>query len=218
MQISFAPLPYAEDTLAPHYSAQTVALHYGKHHRTYFDTLVKLIQGTKFENMPLEEIVRDAAKDMAHATLFNNAGQVWNHDLFWRSMKPNGGGEPQGELRQAIERDFGSVEELLKQLADKAVKQFGSGWAWLVVDRGKLAVTSTGNAHSPLLSGGTALLALDVWEHAYYLDRQNRRPEYVDVFLKNLVSWDDVAARFNTAPQQQHAEHEQQPPRRTARR
>jgi Fe-Mn family superoxide dismutase len=217
MQVSFAELPYAQDALEPHYSARTISFHYDKHHRTYFDTMVKLIQGTKFENMTLEEIVRDSAKDISHATLFNNAAQVWNHDLFWRSMKPHGGGEPKGELRQAIERDFGSVDELLKQLADKAVKQFGSGWAWLVADGGKLSVTSTGNAHGPLASGGTALLALDVWEHAYYLDRQNRRPEYVDIFLKNLVNWDDAAARFNAAPQQQHAEHEQRP-RRAARR
>lgn len=217
MQVSFAPLPYAQDALEPHYSAKTVSFHYDKHHKTYFDTLVKLIPGTKFENMPLEEIIRESARDASQTAIFNNAGQVWNHDLFWRSMKPHGGGEPTGEFRQAIERDFGSVEEMLKQLADKAVKQFGSGWAWLVVDRGKLSVTSTANAHSPLVSGGTALLALDVWEHAYYLDRQNRRPEYVDIFVKNLANWDNAAERFNTAPQQ-HAEHAQPAPRRAARR
>ncbi|HTY68461.1 MAG TPA: superoxide dismutase [Alphaproteobacteria bacterium] len=216
MQISFAELPYAQDALEPHYSARTVSFHYDKHHRTYFDTLVKLIPGTKFENMPLEEIVRESAKDVSHTAVFNNAGQVWNHDLFWRSMKPNGGGEPKGELRQAIERDFGSVEEMLKQLSDKAVKQFGSGWAWLVAERGKLSVTSTANAFNPLVSGGTALLALDVWEHAYYLDRQNRRPEYVDIFVKNLVNWDNAAERFNAAPQ--HADSAVQPPRRAARR
>ena len=216
MQLSFAELPYAEDALEPHYSAKTVSFHYGKHHRTYFDTLVKLIPGTKFENMPLEEIIRDAARDVSHTAIFNNAGQVWNHDLFWRSMKPNGGGEPKGELRQAIERDFGSVDEMLKQLADKAVKQFGSGWAWLVADGGKLSVTSTANAHNPLVSGGTALLALDVWEHAYYLDRQNRRPEYVDIFVKNLVNWDNAAERFNAAPRQ--ADSAVQPARRAARR
>ncbi|HTP85167.1 MAG TPA: superoxide dismutase [Alphaproteobacteria bacterium] len=216
MQLSFAELPYAEDALEPHYSAKTVSFHYGKHHRTYFDTLVKLVPGTKFENMPLEEIIRDAARDVSHTAIFNNAGQVWNHDLFWRSMKPNGGGEPKGELRQAIERDFGSVDEMLKQLADKAVKQFGSGWAWLVADGGKLSVTSTANAHNPLVSGGTALLALDVWEHAYYLDRQNRRPEYVDIFVKNLVNWDNAAERFNAAPRQ--ADSAVQPARRAARR
>jgi superoxide dismutase, Fe-Mn family len=216
MQLSFAELPYAEDALEPHYSAKTISFHYGKHHRTYFDTLVKLIPGTKFENMPLEEIVQEAAKDVSHTAVFNNAGQVWNHDLFWRSMKPSGGGEPKGELRQAIERDFGSVDGMLKQLADKAVKQFGSGWAWLVADHGKLSVTSTANAHNPLLTGGIALLALDVWEHAYYLDRQNRRPEYVDIFVKNLVNWDNAADRFNRAPQQ--AAENAQPARRAARR
>jgi len=215
MQISFAELPYAEDALEPHYSAKTVSFHYGKHHRTYFDTLSKLIPGTKFENMPLEDIVRDAARDQAHVAIFNNAGQVWNHDLFWRSMKPSGGGEPKGELRQAIERDFGSVDEMLKQLADKAVKQFGSGWAWLVNEGPRLSVTSTANAFNPLVSGGTALLALDVWEHAYYLDRQNRRPEYVDIFVKNLVNWDNAAARFKVAPQQQAAA---EPVRRAVRR
>ena len=216
MQISFAPLPYAEDALEPHYPQRTISFHYGKHHRTYFDTLTKLIPGTKFENMTLDEIVRESAKDTSHTAIFNNSGQVWNHDLFWRSMKPNGGGEPKGELRQAIDRDFGSTDELLKQLGEKAVKQFGSGWAWLVADKGKLSVTSTANAFNPLVQGGTALLALDVWEHAYYLDHQNKRAEFVDVFLKKLVSWDDAAARFNAAPQQKQAEVEARP-RRAAR-
>ncbi len=215
MKISFADLPYAQDALEPHYPQRTVSFHYDKHHRTYFDTLVKLIQGTNFENMTLEEIIKTAARDSSHATVFNNAGQVWNHDLFWRSMKPKGGGEPKGELRQAIERDFGSVEEMRKQLADKALKQFGSGWAWLVVSKGKLSVTSTANAFNPLVAGETALLALDVWEHAYYLDHQNRRAEFIEVFLKDLVDWDAAAARFEGA-RSEHAQAE--PPRRAARR
>lgn len=214
MKISFAELPYAQNALEPHYPERTISFHYGKHHRTYFDNLSKLIPGTKFENMTLEEIVKEAAKDASQQAIFNNAGQVWNHDLFWRSMKPNGGGEPKGELRQAIDRDFGTFEELKKQLADKAVKQFGSGWAWLVLDKGKLSVTSTANAQNPLATGGAALLTIDVWEHAYYLDHQNRRAEFVDVFLKNLASWDNAAARFDAA-RQGAAEPEQ---RRAARR
>ena len=212
MKVSFAQLPYSQDALEPHYSAKTISFHYDKHHRTYFDNMVKMIQGTNFENMTLEEIITASAKDAAQVGLFNNSAQVWNHDLFWRSMKPNGGGEPKGELRQAIERDFGSVEELRKQLADKAVKQFGSGWAWLVAQNGKLSVTSTANAQNPLVTGGTALVALDVWEHAYYLDRQNRRPEFVDIFLKNLVNWDHAAERFNAA-----GAHDEDRPRRAAR-
>jgi len=215
MKISFAELPYPENALEPHYSQRTISFHYGKHHRTYYDNLVKMIPGTKFENMTLEEMVKESARDASHQGVFNNAGQVWNHDLFWRSMKPNGGGEPQGELRQAIDRDFGSFEELKKQLADKAVKQFGSGWAWLVASGGKLSVTSTANAQNPLVQGGTALLAIDVWEHAYYLDYQNRRAEFVDLFLKNLVNWDNAAARFDTAKNEPA---EAQSPRRTARR
>lgn len=215
MKVSFAKLPYAQDALEPHYSAHTISFHYDKHHRTYFDNTVKMIQGTNFENMTLEEIIKTSVKDAAHAGLFNNAAQVWNHDLFWCSMKPNGSGEPKGELRQAIDRDFGSFEELCKQLADKAVKQFGSGWAWLVAQNGKLSVTSTANAHNPLATGGTALVALDVWEHAYYLDRQNRRAEFVDIYMKNLLNWDNAAERFNTARNQPQ---EAEQPRRTARR
>ena len=206
MKIAFAELPYAQDALEPYYPKQTVNLHYEKHHRGYFDNMAKAIKGTKFEEMTLEEIIRTAAKersDPERATLFNNAAQVWNHDLFWRSMKPKAGGEPQGELKKAIERDFGSCDELRKKLHEKAVKQFGSGWAWLVLDKGKLAVTSTGNAENPLITGGTALLTIDVWEHAYYLDHQNRRPEFVTAFLEHLVSWEDAAQRFDAAQRDQ---------------
>jgi superoxide dismutase, Fe-Mn family len=200
MKISFSELPYPQDALEPHYSSKTVALHYGKHHRAYFDNAVKMIQGTKFENMTLDEIIRATAKDSSQKLLFNNAAQVWNHDMFWRSMKPKtGGGEPTGELRQMIDRDFGGVDGLKKELKDKAVKQFGSGWAWLVLKDGKLTVTSTGNAENPLSEGGTALLAIDVWEHAYYLDYQNRRPDFVDTFLAHLGSWEDAAARLSAA-------------------
>ncbi|HEX9461740.1 MAG TPA: superoxide dismutase [Alphaproteobacteria bacterium] len=219
MKIAFQELPYPQDALEPHYPKHTVSLHYEKHHRTYFDNTVKAIKGTKLEDLSLEEIIRAAAKerssDPEKKTLFNNAAQVWNHDLFWRSMKPKtGGGEPKGELRQMIDRDFGGYAELKKQLQEKAVKQFGSGWAWLVLDNGKFSVSSTGNAENPLVTGGTALLTIDVWEHAYYLDYQNRRQEFVTAFLDHLVSWDDAAARFDAA----RHEHAEETPRRAARR
>ena len=199
MRISFADLPYAPDALEPHYRVQTVQLHYGKHHRGYFDKLSGLIRGTKFEDAGLEDIIKATAKDPAQASLFNNAGQIWNHDLFWRSMRPGGGGEPGGELRKLIDRDFGGHEQMRKQLHDRAVNQFGSGWAWLCYDGGKLSVTSTSNADTPLAHGMTALLAIDVWEHAYYLDYQNRRADFVEVFLSKLVDWDAAAARLNEA-------------------
>ena len=217
MTITFQPLPYAQDALEPYYPKQTVALHYEKHHRGYFDNTVKAIKGTDLENKSLEEIIRAAerarSKDPEKKTLFNNAAQIWNHDLFWRSMTPkNGGGEPQGDLKKMIDSEFGSYAELKKALHEKAVKQFGSGWAWLVFDHGKLAVTSTGNAENPLVTGGAALMTIDVWEHAYYLDHQNRRPEFVTAFLDHLVNWDEAAARLEDA---RHA-HAEPAPRRAA--
>ncbi len=189
MKLRFAELPYRTDALEPHYSEEMLKLHYQKHHRAYFDKTVELIQGTDLEDQTLEQIIKAAAKDRKQTTLFNNAAQVWNHDLFWRSVMPDGGGEPEAELSELIERDFGSYSELRESLKDHAVNQFGSGWAWLVFDGSKLSATSTGNADNPLVHGKTALLALDVWEHAYYVDYQNRRAEYVDAFLDNLVNW-----------------------------
>jgi Fe-Mn family superoxide dismutase len=201
MKITFADLPYPQSALEPHYATRMVELHYGKHHRTYFDNTVKAIKGTKFEDMTLEEIVRAASKETDNIALFNNAAQVWNHDLFWRSMKPGGGGEPDGALKQLVSDNFGSYAEMRKQLTEKAVKQFGSGWAWLVFDKGKLTVKSTANAENPLSSGGTALLALDVWEHAYYIEYENRRPEYIEKFLDNLVNWQHAAKLLEDAKQ-----------------
>lgn len=204
MPITFQPLPYAKDALEPYYPKQTVELHYEKHHKTYFDNTVKAIKGTALENASLEEIIHAADKERGSnaekKTLFNNAAQIWNHDLFWRSMTPkNGGGEPKGELRQMIDRDFGNFADFKKQLHEKAVKQFGSGWAWIVFDKGKLSVTSTSNAQNPLVTGGTALLTIDVWEHAYYLDYQNRRPDFVTAFLDHLANWDEAASRLDGA-------------------
>lgn len=196
MRISFGDLPYSMDALEPVYSARTVELHHAKHHRGYFDKTVELINGTKFENMTLEEIVRASADDEKNADLFHNAAQVWNHDLFWRSMQPGGGGKPTGALKRMIARDFGSPDRLCMALHKCGVKQFGSGWAWLVVDGDKLAVTATSNADNPLTAGKTALLAIDVWEHAYYLDYENRRPEFVDAFLDRLVNWEHAGDRL----------------------
>jgi len=193
MKIAFKELPYAPNALEPAYSAQTVHLHYEKHHRKYFDKTVELIKGTKFENMTLEEIIRATAKDKKHVELFHNAGQTWNHDVFWRSMRLDGGGRPNADFNELITRDFGSFEKMQKELKEAALRQFGSGWAWLVYTDGKLSVTSTSGADDPLPDGDWALLAIDVWEHAYYLDYQNRRPEYVDAFLEKLVNWDYAA-------------------------
>lgn len=198
MKLAFPDLPYAYDALEPHCSAKTLEFHHDKHHRAYFDQTVELIKGTKYEAMGLEEIVRTAAGDEKNRMLFNNAAQLWNHDLFWLSMGPKGGGDPRGALMKAIERDFGSCDAMCGLLQDKAVTQFGSGWAWLVYCDGKLSVTATHDADNPLTEGAAALLALDVWEHAYYLDYQNRRPAFVEAFLKNLVNWDHAAALFES--------------------
>jgi superoxide dismutase, Fe-Mn family len=190
MKLVFPDLPYAPDALEPHYSARSIEFHYGKHHKAYFDKTKELIQDTRFADMELEEIVRDTARDPKLSQLFNNAAQVWNHNLFWLSMSPKGGGKPEGELRKLIDRNLGGYEEFRKTLKEKAVGRFGSGWVWLVYKDGKLDITSTPNAETPLTDkSATVLLTLDVWEHAYYLDRQNRRPEYVDVFLDHLANW-----------------------------
>ncbi|MBM3597471.1 MAG: superoxide dismutase [Alphaproteobacteria bacterium] len=157
------------------------------------------IKDSKFEDMTLEDIVRAAAKSAKNVDLFHNAAQVWNHDFFWRSMRPQGGGAPSGQLQRMIARDFKDEEQLSQKLHETAVKQFGSGWAWLIFNRGKLSVVSTSNADTPLTTSATPLLAIDVWEHAYYLDHQNRRTEYVDAFLKHLINWNFAAERLNAA-------------------
>ena len=189
MKLVFPDLPYPTSALEPHCSQKTLELHHGKHHRTYFDTTVKLIEGTRFEDMTLDEIVHAAAKDKKHQKLFNNAAQAWNHDVFWKCMHPSGGGKPEGALADRIDQDFGSYDDFRKTLHETAVTQFGSGWAWLVWKRGKLSVLSTSNAETPMVDGATVLLTIDVWEHAYYLDYQNRRPAFLDAFLDHLVNW-----------------------------
>jgi Fe-Mn family superoxide dismutase len=185
MAFTLPPLPWAKDALAPHISAETLEFHHGKHHQAYVTNLNKLLEGKPEASKGLEEII--VASD---GGVFNNAAQIWNHTFYWNSMKPQGGGKPTGKLLELVNRDFGSVDNLLQQLGEAAKTQFGSGWAWLVEEGGKLKVTKTSNADLPMKHGQKALLTCDVWEHAYYIDYRNARPNYVDAFLKNLVNWD----------------------------
>ncbi len=196
MAFELPPLPYADDALEPHYSAKTFSFHHGKHHKAYVDNLNKLIAGTELEKMTLEEIILASAGDPAKAGLFNNSAQVWNHTFFWNCMKAGGGGAPTGDLLKKIEAVFGSYAVFVDQFKAAAVGRFGSGWAWLVLDGGELKIVSTPNAETPMTKGQTALLTVDVWEHAYYLDYQNRRPDFVQVFLDKLVNWDFVASNL----------------------
>ena len=191
--ITLPALPYPQNALDPVISANTLGFHYGKHHKTYVDTLNKLIAGSEFDDMPLEQIVKETSGKPDHAAIFNNAAQVWNHTFYWRSLKPKGGGEPPAALKRLLESSFGSVEACKKELTTAAVGQFGSGWAWLVQDGGKLKVVKTGNADTPLTGSSKALLTIDVWEHAYYLDYQNRRGDYVNALLEKLVNWEFAA-------------------------
>jgi Fe-Mn family superoxide dismutase len=193
MAFELPPLPYPKNALEPHMSAKTLEFHHGKHHKAYVETLNKLIHGTPLEQKPLEEIIRATAKDESKTQIFNNAAQVWNHTFFWHSMKPQGGGKPSGELAQAIERSFGGYDKFHKEFAEACASQFGSGWGWLIRERDRLKVIKTPDAVNPLSQGQVALLACDVWEHAYYLDFQNRRPDFVATFLDHLVNWDHVA-------------------------
>ena len=186
-------LPYAENALAPVISAKTIGFHYGKHHKGYIDNLNKLAAGTKFAELTLEEIITAAAGKADNAAIFNNAAQAWNHTFYWRSLTPKGGGKPPAVLMEKITAAFGTLEDCKKELGAAATTQFGSGWAWLAQDGGKLKVVKTGNADSPLTKGMKPLLTIDVWEHAYYLDYQNRRADYVSAVLEKLINWDFAA-------------------------
>ena len=199
MAFSLPPLPYPEDALEPDYSARTISFHYGKHHKAYVDNLNKLLAGTEWEGKSLEEIIRLAAADPAKVGVFNNAAQVWNHTFFWHCMKPQGGGRPTGKLAKMLDEAFGSYEKFVEQFKATAVGRFGSGWGWLVLEGGALKLVSTPNAETPLTKGQVALLTVDVWEHAYYLDYQNRRPDFVQAFLDRLVNWDFVAGNLAQA-------------------
>jgi Fe-Mn family superoxide dismutase len=192
-KIELPALPYARNALAPHISENTMNFHYGKHHQAYVTNLNNLIAGTDLEGKSLEEIIKISATDKTKVGIFNNSAQVWNHTFYWHSMKPNGGGKPSGEVLQKIEADFGSYENFVTEFKQAGATQFGSGWAWLVLDSGKLKVTKTGNAETPLTTHATPLMTMDVWEHAYYLDFQNARPNYIDAFLNHLVNWNFVA-------------------------
>ena len=183
------PLPYAEKALEPVITANTLSFHYGKHHQAYVDKLNKLIKGTEFADLSLEEIIKSTAGQPAKVEIFNNAAQTWHHTFYWNSLNPNGGGEPAAALKQKIEASFESVDAFKKELAEAAISQFGRGWAWLVLEDDKLKVIKTGNAETPITSGKKPLLTIDVWEHAYYLDYQNRRPDYVKAVIDKLINW-----------------------------
>ncbi len=195
------PLPYEKTALEPHISAETLAFHHGKHHQAYVTNLNGLIPGTPFENLSLEEVIHQSSEKSEHVAIFNNAAQIWNHTFFWNSMKPNGGGEPTGVLLEKIKESFGSYEDFLTTFKQITVSQFGSGWGWVVVDKGQLSIMKTANAYVPITQNITPLITCDVWEHAYYLDYQNRRPDYVETFLKHLVNWDFATENLKKALQ-----------------
>lgn len=198
MAFTLPDLPYAKDALAPHISSETLDFHHGKHHAAYVAKLNGLVEGKT--GADLEDVIRDSAGDPAKAGVFNNAAQIWNHTFYWNSMAPNGGGAPSGELAAAIDRDFGSYDAFKTAFAEAGATQFGSGWAWLVAVDGKLEIRKTLNAETPLTETGvTPLLTMDVWEHAYYVDFRNRRPDYIATFLDSLVNWEFAAANFAKA-------------------
>ena len=188
MAIELPPLPYALDALAPHISQETLEYHYGKHHQTYVTNLNKAIDGTPDADASLEDIIMKA-----DGPLFNNSAQTWNHTFYWNSMTPGGGGEPDGEVADKINSAFGSYDDFKTKFAEAATTQFGSGWAWLVDEGGKLAIQKTSNADLPMKHGAKALLTIDVWEHAYYIDFRNARPNYIGTFIDHLINWDFVA-------------------------
>ncbi|MGB2573104.1 MAG: superoxide dismutase [Henriciella sp.] len=191
MAFALPDLPYNRDSLAPHISEDTLNFHYGKHHNAYVTNLNNLIEGSDLEKASLEDIIMQSAGDASKAGLFNNAAQVWNHTFYWHSMAPNGGGLPTGKIADLINRDFGSYENFASEFKAAGATQFGSGWAWLVIKDGKLEIRKTPNAETPITEADvTALLTMDVWEHAYYLDYQNARPNYMQVFLDQLINWD----------------------------
>ncbi len=197
MTFTLPALPYAKDALAPHISATTFDFHHGKHHNAYVVKLNELIAGTEFEKSSLEEIILATHSDAGKAAIFNNAAQHWNHSFFWHCLTPQGGGKPSGALAAKIDADLGGYEKFAADFKAAAIGQFGSGWAWLVLNpAGKLEIVKTGNAHLPLAHGSRALFTVDVWEHAYYLDFQNRRPDFVQCVLDHLVNWDFVAANL----------------------
>ena len=192
-------LPYAADALEPHISAQTLGLHHGKHHKAYIDALNTLLADSPLAGLPLEQVIQQAHDEAAHRTIFNNAAQSWNHDFFWKSMKPGGGGPPDGDLKVLIEHDIGDGEAFAEAFSAAAAGHFGSGWVWLVATDGVVGIVVTHDADLPPVHGRSPLLCCDLWEHAYYLDYQNRRAEYVSTFLDHLANWDFANANLTAA-------------------
>ena len=189
-------LQWPENALGPVISAQTVGIHYGKHHRTYVDNLNKLVAGTDLAALPLEEVVQKTAGIADKQAIFNNAAQVWNHTFYWHCLKPDGGGKPEGSLLKALEQTFGSFDRFKEEFLSAALGQFGSGWAWLVLEKGQWKIVKTSNADTPIVHGQIPLLTIDVWEHAYYLDYQNRRADHVRAVVENLIDWQAVSQRM----------------------
>ena len=191
-------LPYETKALEPYISENTFSYHYGKHHLAYVNNLNNLIKDTELSTQTIDKIILATAKDTSKTGVFNNAAQVWNHTFYWHSMRPQGGGEPKGNLREQIEKDFGGFQKFVEEFKNAGATQFGSGWAWLVLENGKLKVTKTPNADMPLVHGQKPLITVDVWEHAYYLDYQNRRPDYLGIFLEKLANWEFAENNFNS--------------------
>ena len=192
MAFELPKLDYANSALSPIMSEETLDLHHGKHHQTYITNLNNFIKDTDMADKSLEEIIVDSSKDKAKAGIFNNASQHWNHNLFWKCMKPNGGGSIPSKLEKRIIADFGSVDEFKKEFKNAGITQFGSGWCWLSINNGKLVVTKTANAENPLIKNMKPILGCDVWEHSYYIDYKNRRPEYLKNFFEKLINWEFV--------------------------
>ena len=197
MSFELPRLPYANDALAPYMSSETLDFHHGKHHQTYVTNLNNLLKDHELQSSSLEDIVVKTSKDASMAGIFNNAGQHWNHILFWQCMKPNGGGSIPSELEGRLTSDFGSVEQFKEAFIQAGTTQFGSGWAWLAIDNGKLVVTKSPNASNPLVDGMKPILGCDVWEHSYYIDYRNKRPDYLKAFLDSLVNWEFVASQLD---------------------
>lgn len=199
MAYSQPALPYADNALAPHISTETIGFHYGKHHATYIKKYNDMVAGTSLDDQNIEDVIVATANNPEKAGLFNNGAQAWNHSFYWNSLSPNGGGKPSGEIAGKIDTDFSNYDAFKEELANAAATQFGSGWAWLVLDKGQLKVVKTANAQTPLTSGMIPILTIDVWEHAYYLDFQNRRPDYVAAVIDDLLNWDFASQNFLNA-------------------
>lgn len=196
MPILFPDLPYPKDALEPFISAKTLEFHHGKHHRAYVDNANKMIAGTPLENEDVTTIIKRTFGDQSKAGIFNNVAQAWNHSFFWQCMKKGGGKQPSGEIAKRIQSDLGGYDKFAEDFKNAGVTQFGSGWAWLILDGGRLKIVKTSNAENPVAEGKKPLLVVDVWEHAYYLDYQNRRPDFLTAFIENLINWDFVNSQL----------------------